>query len=202
VLASLGVKVAGQQEQAAGTEVGDASVEASAEEPANEEPTTASLATLNRMGAAIPQGISAATAFSSQKQSIAGQAAIEPINPQAAARNLIALSKSLASSSPESAASSTVRSSQSPAESEEVQHPAHTGKAKWPQEPSTQTAPQLTAMPAQWFPTSVVDPISKGFETTAAVRNPTVSDLIATNGVENVLEPVHDLLSRRTRNVR
>jgi hypothetical protein len=197
VLASLGVKVAGQQEQDAGTEEKEAIAEAAGEEPANEDPNIASLATMNRMGAASPQGTSAGAAFSSQRPSIAGQAEIELIKSQTGVPNLIALSNAPASSLGEAAAKSTVRSSQSPAESEEVKHPAHTEKGKWPQETSIQSAPQLTTMPAQWVPTPVVVPISKNFETTAPVRNPTVSDMIATNGVENNLEaaptPTHQV---------
>jgi hypothetical protein len=188
VLASLGVKVAGQPERGAGTGGKDPIAEAAGEEAANEEPTTASLATLNGMEAANPQGTFAAAPFSRQRESIIGQSVSGPIKSRADAGKLIALSNVRASSSGETAAKSTLRITQSHAESEEVQHPGHTGKGKWPQERSAQIAPLLTTMPAQWIPTPVVDPISRGFETTAPVRIPTVSDMKVTNSVENDLE--------------
>lgn len=185
VLATLGVKAAGQSEEVTSMEESEAR-ESIADE-GSEENAAASLVTTNIPGATSPQG-NAAAPSNRQEQTAARQSAVDASKSPAGIPNLIPFSKIRVNNPADSGASSTVKVFQysQVADSRRVHHLADSDNGKSLQDPPAHTAALSLAMPVQWVPIPVVaDPISKGFEATTALRDTSGSGMLGARGVEN-----------------
>ncbi len=189
VLATLGVKAAGQSEDVTSKE--DSEARESIVDEGSDENAAASLASTNLPRAISPHG-NAAAPSNRQEQSVARQSAVDASKSAVGIPNLIPFSKVPANDASASGANSTVKSFQysQVADSGRVHHLTHSDNGKSLQDPSAHTAGLSLAMPVQWVPIPVVaDPISKGFEaTTTALRDTTGSGALPAHGGENAVD--------------